>query len=163
MGKSTIMRFNIYGNLINPEPNGMYVRHEDHARAVAALELELAATRHAALTGMDAAKRVSTIQLQEAQRARAESAPEVLASEREANAILTAENEALHQDAERLNFIIDKQGIIVSQTGADGVRRFQLYQICEYGTGFVLSGKNRWFDTPRASVDAAREMQNVSV
>jgi hypothetical protein len=33
--KAEIMRFNIYGNLINPEPNGMYVRYEDHARALA--------------------------------------------------------------------------------------------------------------------------------
>jgi hypothetical protein len=29
-----IMRFNIIGNLINPDPNGLFVRHEDHARAL---------------------------------------------------------------------------------------------------------------------------------
>jgi hypothetical protein len=28
------MRFNIIGNLINPDPNGLFVRHEDHARAL---------------------------------------------------------------------------------------------------------------------------------
>jgi hypothetical protein len=32
--KAEIVRFNIYGNLINPDPNGMYVRYEDHARAL---------------------------------------------------------------------------------------------------------------------------------
>jgi hypothetical protein len=31
-----IMRFNIFVNLINPDPNGMYVRYEDHARAILA-------------------------------------------------------------------------------------------------------------------------------
>lgn len=30
-----IMRFDIIGNLINPDPNGMYVRYEDHARLAA--------------------------------------------------------------------------------------------------------------------------------
>ncbi|MBN3853799.1 restriction alleviation protein, Lar family [Paraburkholderia sp. Ac-20340] len=30
-----IMRFNIIGNLINPAPNGLYVRYEDHARIAA--------------------------------------------------------------------------------------------------------------------------------
>lgn len=32
---STIMRFNLIGNLMNPAPNGLYVRHEDHAAAMA--------------------------------------------------------------------------------------------------------------------------------
>lgn len=33
-----VMRFNIIGNhLINPDPNGMYVRHEDYAEARAAV------------------------------------------------------------------------------------------------------------------------------
>ncbi|GJH15013.1 hypothetical protein CBA19CS22_00745 [Caballeronia novacaledonica] len=35
-----IMRFNIYGNLINPEPNGMYVRYDAHAAEIAALRKE---------------------------------------------------------------------------------------------------------------------------
>ncbi|SAL59317.1 hypothetical protein AWB71_03268 [Caballeronia peredens] len=61
----------------------------------------------------------------------------------------------MEKDAQRLTFVTDKQGIIVSQSGADGVRRYQLYQICEYGTGFILSGKDRWFDTPREAIDAA--------
>lgn len=31
-----IMRFNIHGTLINPHPNGMYVRYEDHCAALSA-------------------------------------------------------------------------------------------------------------------------------
>lgn len=65
------------------------------------LETQLKDTKRAALAGMDAAKSVSAIQLQEAQRARAESSPEALAAERAANAILTDENEQLRADAER--------------------------------------------------------------
>lgn len=68
---------------------------------------------------------------------------------------LEKERDALKVDAERLDFVIDKQGIIVSQTGADGVRHYQLYQICEYGTGVILSGKALRFDTPRDAIDAA--------
>ncbi|PVX86430.1 hypothetical protein [Paraburkholderia unamae] len=59
------------------------------------------------------------------------------------------------RDAARLSFIIDKQALIVWRAGADGARRCQLYQICEYGTGFVLSGEDRWFETPRGAIDAA--------
>ncbi|OUL79910.1 hypothetical protein [Paraburkholderia hospita] len=62
---------------------------------------------------------------------------------------------AMAKDAERLNFVIDKQGIVVSRSGNDGVRRYQLYRICEYGTGVILSGKDRWFDAPRDAIDAA--------
>ncbi|MDQ7981925.1 hypothetical protein QYH69_32395 [Paraburkholderia sp. SARCC-3016] len=58
-------------------------------------------------------------------------------------------------DEARLSFVIDKQALIVWRAGNDGVRRCQLYQICEYGTGFVLSGKDRWFDAPRQAIDAA--------
>jgi hypothetical protein len=62
----------------------------------------------AAIAGMDAAKRTSSIQLQLAEEARAETNPDVLVSERAANAMLTDELEALRekyvaavQDAER--------------------------------------------------------------
>jgi hypothetical protein len=44
---------------------------------------------NAARSGMDAAKRISSVQLQQAHRLRAESSPEALESERQANAILT--------------------------------------------------------------------------
>ncbi|KAA0089300.1 hypothetical protein CIW54_07485 [Paraburkholderia sp. T12-10] len=72
---------------------------------------------------------------------------------------LEKERDALKADADRLDFVIDKQGIIVSQTGADGVRHYQLYQICEYGTGVILSGKILRFNTPRDAIDAALQAE----
>jgi hypothetical protein len=36
MTSSNIIRFNIVGGLINPDPQGLYVRYEDHAAALAA-------------------------------------------------------------------------------------------------------------------------------
>ncbi|MBB3004387.1 hypothetical protein FHX57_006769 [Paraburkholderia tropica] len=56
---------------------------------------------NAARTGMDAAKRAATILYAEADKARAESSPDVLASERAMNAMLTEENEVLRIDADR--------------------------------------------------------------
>jgi hypothetical protein len=56
----------------------------------------------AARAGMDAAKRTSTIQLELAEKARAESSPEALASERAANALLTEENERLRAELDAL-------------------------------------------------------------
>lgn len=61
----------------------------------------------AAHAGMDAAKRTSTIQLELAEKARAESSPDALASERATNAILTEENTRLELDAGRYRFIRD--------------------------------------------------------
>lgn len=72
------------------------------------------------------------------------------------------DTEVVQPDTARLTFVINKQGIVISRSGADGVRRYQLYQICEYGTGFVLSGKDRWFHTPREAIDAARKAQEQS-
>ncbi|HEX7906806.1 MAG TPA: hypothetical protein VF534_01755, partial [Paraburkholderia sp.] len=65
--------------------------------------------KRACLAGMDAAKRTSTIQLELAEKARAESSPEALASERAANAILTEENAALAVDAARYRFLRDDE------------------------------------------------------
>lgn len=56
----------------------------------------------AARAGMDAAKRGALIMYDLAERARRESAPDVLASERAANAILTQENERMHAVLEQL-------------------------------------------------------------
>ncbi|WP_429499492.1 hypothetical protein ACQUFY_21735 [Robbsia andropogonis] len=82
------------------------------AAQVEKLYNELLLTRQAAHRGMDAVKKGSTIQLQLAEKARAESSPDALASEREANAILTAENErlaaqveALKENAERYQWV----------------------------------------------------------
>lgn len=56
----------------------------------------------AARMGMDAARRASTIQIDLAEKARAESSPEALASERAANAILTEENARLTRERDAL-------------------------------------------------------------
>lgn len=56
---------------------------------------------NAARMGMDAAKTGGAIMLELAEQARAESSPDALASERAMNAMLTEENEALREDAER--------------------------------------------------------------
>lgn len=53
---------------------------------------------NAARAGMDAAKAAGAIMLQEALKVRAESSPDVLASERAVNAMLTEENEALREE-----------------------------------------------------------------
>lgn len=87
--------------------DGEWVKAEDainrdavlNAR-IQTLEVQLQDTKRAAHAGMDAAKRTSTIQLDLAQKARAESSPEALASERAANALLTEENERLRAQLE---------------------------------------------------------------
>lgn len=98
--------------------DGYFERDEDAAYCAAtnpatilALIAEVRALRemirlqaNAAHAGMVAAKRSATILYEEAQKARAESSPELLASERVMNAMLTAENEALREDAERYRF-----------------------------------------------------------
>jgi hypothetical protein len=63
----------------------------------------------AARAGMDATTRASSIRLDLAEKARAESSPDVLASERAANAILTEENAALAADAGRYRFLRDDE------------------------------------------------------
>lgn len=69
-------------------PRGEFVLHSDY-------EAVIARQATAAKAGMNAAKAISSRQLQAAARLRAESAPGALESERAANAILTAENDAL--------------------------------------------------------------------
>jgi len=56
----------------------------------------------AARMGMDAAKKHASQMMEEATRLNAESKPEVIASERAANAILTAENAELRRDLEEM-------------------------------------------------------------
>lgn len=121
MSKTFIFdRFDIYkydSNEKVPAADGEYVMADDAINREAVLqaqirtlESQLAATKRAALAGMDAAKSVSSIQLQEAARLRAESSPEALASERAANEILTAENARLSEqlkDAQTLLKYLD--------------------------------------------------------
>lgn len=52
----------------------------------------------AAKTGMDAATRISSVQLEQARIARAESSPDAIDSERNANAVLTGEVERLRAE-----------------------------------------------------------------
>lgn len=63
--------------------------HQHAVYLVSEVETVQRQQANAALSGMDAAKRISSGQLQQAHRLRAESSPEALESERQANAILT--------------------------------------------------------------------------
>lgn len=101
------------------EVNAAYARRVDEALAegdrVAGLQTRLAEcernlvqTKQAAPRGMDAAKAVSSGQLAEAARLRAESSPEALESEREANAVLTRENDELRAEVARLKDALEK-------------------------------------------------------
>lgn len=69
-------------------PEGDYMLYSEH-------EAIIKRQAAAALSGMNAAKAISSHQLDQAYRLNRESSPEALESERSANAILTAENERL--------------------------------------------------------------------
>ena len=103
-------RFDQYGReLESTEPNmHWYWCRKDEVDEV--LKRQAAAAR----SGMDAAKAISSRQLELAQKARAESSPDALESERQANALLTAENERLREDLE-LQRKIDLQIIAEKQ------------------------------------------------
>ncbi|WP_027855596.1 hypothetical protein [Marinobacterium litorale] len=73
----------------------MQVTIDQQAAEIERLNAALKKQAAAAKTGMDAAKRASNLQLEEAKRLRAESSPEALESERAANDQLTAEIERL--------------------------------------------------------------------
>ena len=76
---------------------GLITTTQAEAYAQARVEEALALQAKAAIRGMDAAKALASTLHSEAQRIRAESNPDALASERQANAILTAEVERLEQ------------------------------------------------------------------
>ena len=65
-------------------PEGEFIRFEDH-------EAIIRRQANAAISGMNAAKAISSNDLQRAARLRAESSPDALESERQANAKLTQE------------------------------------------------------------------------
>jgi chromosome segregation ATPase len=71
-------------------------RERDEARA------SLKRVQAAAITGMNASKAVSSAQLAEAARLHADSSPEAVASQREANELLTNENDELRAEVARL-------------------------------------------------------------
>lgn len=95
-----------------------------------ALHVELEKTRSAAIRGMDAATAVSYANLETAARLRAESSPEVLDSERAANAALTeevetlrAERDALAKDAEQLKELLEAANCCLEFSVADAFMR----------------------------------------
>ena len=73
-----------------------------HKQRIAELELSLQKQAKAALQGMDSAKRVSSKMLNDAKQIQSSLKPELLDSERQANAVLTEENGKLHQQIEQL-------------------------------------------------------------
>lgn len=75
---------------------------------VARLTENLARVQSAARTGMDAAKVISSAQLAQAARLRAESNPDALESERAMNATLTAENEKLEAELAALRVALEE-------------------------------------------------------
>lgn len=76
--------------------------HSAHLAArVASLEAELAGVRRAAKAGMEAAHAIGTHDLALGRKLQAESRPEVIASEREANALLTEMLDAAEARATR--------------------------------------------------------------
>lgn len=60
----------------------------------------------AAIAGMNAATAISAGQVQQAHRLRAESSPEALESERQANAILTARSAELESELDTMNLAV---------------------------------------------------------
>ena len=71
-------------------------------KRIAELELALQKQAKAALHGMDAAKASGTAMIKAATEMQSQLKPELIESERQANAVLTQENEKLHQQIEQL-------------------------------------------------------------
>lgn len=108
---------------------------------------------NAARTGMDAAKRQATILYAESHKARAESSPDVLASERQANAMLTEENERLREDAERMDYLERHKTKEDRDGGYSGayVHYVPAYSASTWGGAIPFSHA-----TLREAIDAAR-------
>jgi hypothetical protein len=89
-----------YGTSSAERPDGIFCLYAEYEKVLAECERlreTIKRQANAARAGMDAATRASSIRLELATQARAESSPEVLASERAMNATLTEENEALRE------------------------------------------------------------------
>ena len=122
---------------------------------IADLEEQLKTQARAALAGMDAAKRASTIQLDLADKARAESSPEALASERAANARLTEENEAHERVIARLQSAVAFwMPAIAGEEGPDSDRAAEdamlLYGLAEDATDCYGDRMRAEFERVRA-------------
>lgn len=88
---------------LQAENAALQVQNERFAEEIAKLNDALTKQANAARMGMDAAKKHASQMLEEAARLNAESKPEVIASERAANAILTAENAELRRALEAIS------------------------------------------------------------
>ena len=129
---------------VTGEFDGKWIKAEDAINRdavltaqIRTLELQLKETKAAALSGMDAAKRTSTIQLDLAQKARAESSPDALASERAANAVLTEENEALRAKLSTPSFTAGYSQSLNAMVGLEGAQRDVAADIFMNGDGHV--------------------------
>jgi len=92
----------------------------------------------AAITGMNAAKAISSAQLVEAARLRADSSPEAIASQREANELLTNENDELRAEVARLKEASFSPGEMYCAKCNFGLIRTNLY----IGSGTTGPGDN---------------------
>lgn len=120
---------------------------------------------NAARAGMDAAKRAATILYAEADKARAESSPDVLASERAMNAVLTEENERLRAEVfhwkanhdnqvTRARFLIERGDIPVERVRAyeematlrANMERYQELCAAAYQMAGVVNAPVRFMD-----------------
>lgn len=94
---------------------------QPHLQRIAELELALQKQAKAALLGMDAAKANADAMLKAATEIQSQLKPELLDSERQANAALTEENENLQQQIEQLREALQGfMGIIADSKGVAG-------------------------------------------
>lgn len=124
-----------YGAFISPESRLCEAQHacelllcyiSQQSAELEDLKHLLQRVRSAAISGMNAAKEISRHELATAKRLRAESTPEVVDSERSANALLTEENERLRQQVSDLQTEISEMRIehrdAMREAHADGRR-----------------------------------------
>jgi hypothetical protein len=116
------MRKWIYTNLghlgtVTTTVDGETIELESGTEMYVASEVDAMLKRQAAaaINGINAATAISSGQLQQAHRLRAESNPEALESERAANALLTARVEELERRLIRINAINDNPAIYNSE------------------------------------------------
>lgn len=68
---------------------------------------------------------------------------------------LRAALEAAAADTERLDFLIDRQAWVQWVMRDGSIRQCQVYDQDEDENYHILSGDDRYFNTPRAAIDAA--------
>lgn len=68
---------------------------------------------------------------------------------------LTGEAARLAKDAKRLDFVLQKQAFIVWCNRDGSIKQCQLMDQNEDEEFFALSGEDRFFNDPRAAIDAA--------